>query len=155
MGENTTTLSVSIKELPSVRVAYIEYKVGAEQGDMHNEIGGCFRRVQAWVSERGGDPFSLLNVGALNMVEGRLSSYECCVEIPEQVQSSSDGVGIKQLPGGRYAVLSIIKDPSIIGPSIGRFHQEYVPQHNLAKDGTRPTYEIYYEKTMEYCVPIL
>jgi len=155
MGENTTALSVSVKELPSVHVAYIEYKVGDEQGDLHNEIGGCFRRVQAWVSEGGGDPFSLLNVGALNMVEGRLSSYECCVQVPEKVQSGSDGVDIQELPGGRYAVVSIAKDPSIIGPSIGRFHQEYVPQHNLAMDGTRPTYEIYYEKTMEYCVPIL
>jgi DNA gyrase inhibitor GyrI len=155
MSDDTTTLSISIKELPSVHVAYIEYKVGSEQGDMHNEIGECFRRVQAWVRERGGDPFSLLNVGALNRLGGQLSSYECCVQVSEQVQSGSDGVKIKELPGGRYAVASIAKDPSIIGPSIGRFHQEYVPQHNLAMDGTRPTYEIYYEKTMEYCVPIL
>jgi DNA gyrase inhibitor GyrI len=154
MSDDTTTLSISIKELPSVHVAYIEYKVGSEQGDMHNEIGECFRRVQAWVTKLGYSPYTL-TIGVNNMVHGQLSSYECCVQVPEKVQNGSDGVDIKELPGGRYAVVSIVKDPQIIGPTIGRFHQEYVPEHKLAMDGTRPTYEIYYEKTMEYCVPIL
>jgi len=155
MSDDTTTLSVSIKDLASVRVAYINYQVEGESGNSFNEIHECFQRVESWVRQHGSDPFSVLNVGALNMVEGRLLSYECCVEAPEQVQSGSDGVDVKELPGGRYAVLSIIKDPRIIGPTIGQFHQEYMPQHNLAIDGTRPTYEIYYEKTIEYCVPIL
>jgi hypothetical protein len=30
-----------------------------------------------------------------------------------------------------------------------------VPQNRIEIDGMRPSYEIYYEKTMEYCVPIL
>lgn len=38
--------------------------------------------------------------------------------------------------------------------SITRY-QEYVPQNRLQIDALRPTYEIYYESTLEYCVPIL
>jgi hypothetical protein len=40
-------------------------------------------------------------------------------------------------------------------PFIGRFHREYVPHSGLEIDGTRPTYDIYYASTMEYCVPIV
>lgn len=155
MSDNAASQSVAIKELPSVHVAYIEYRAGAEQGDMHNEIGECFRRVQAWVRERGYDPLTLLTIGAIKMVDGQPSSYECCVQIPEKAQSGSGDVDIKELPGGRYAVVSIEKDPRTIGDSIGRFHQEYIPQNNIGIDGKRPTYEVYYQSTMEYCVPIL
>lgn len=149
-----TELSVSIKQLPAVHVAYIAYKPDAEQGDMHAQIGDCFRRVQAWVRERGYDPLSGLTIGAIKMAGGQLSSYECCVQVSEQVQGGSGEVGVQDLVGGRYAVVTIEKDPRIIGDSIGRFYQEYAPQNKLEIDGMRPTYEVYYESTMEYCVPI-
>jgi DNA gyrase inhibitor GyrI len=155
MGSKTIdSLSVSIRELRPVHVAYLECKVNAEEGNMHSRIGECFERVQAWVAEHGCSPRTL-TVGVINAVDGHLSSYECCIQVPEQVQSGSEDIGIQELPGGRYAVVSIEKDPRIIGDSIARFHQEYVPQNQLEIDGMRPTYEIYYEKTMEYCVPIL
>lgn len=150
-----TVLSVSIRDLPVIRVAYIEYKPDAEQGDMHAQIGDCFRRVQAWVRERGHDPLSRLTVGAIKMAGGQLSSYECCVQVPEQVQDGSGEVSVQDLVGGRYAVVTIEKDPRIIGDSIGRFYQEYAPQNHIEIDGSRPTYEVYYESTMEYCVPIV
>jgi len=153
-GSMPGLLSVSIRDLPSVHVAYIEYKPSAEQGDMHAEIAECFRRVKAWLKERGHDPMTL-TIGAVNMADGRLSSYECCVQVPDQVQSGSGAVAVQDLPGGRYAIVSMEKDPRIIGESIGRFYQEVVPQNDLKIDGLRPTYEIYYERTMEYCVPIL
>jgi len=155
MSDNAATLlSVSIRELPTVHVAYIEYKPDAEQGDMHAQIGDCFRRVQAWVRERGYDPLSRLTIGAIKMTGGQLSSYECCVQVPEQVQGGSGDVEIQELVGGRYAVVTIEKDPRIIGDSIGRFYEEYMPQNNVEIDGMRPTYEVYYESTIEYCVPI-
>jgi DNA gyrase inhibitor GyrI len=149
------SLSVSIRELPSVHAACISYTASDEQHDLHNEIGDCFRHVQAWVREHGYDPFATLTIGVPALVGGRLSSYECCIEVPEDVQGGSSGVGVKELPGGRYAVVSIEKDPAIIGDAIGRFYQEYVPQNALKIDGRRPTYEIYYASMMEYCVPLL
>jgi DNA gyrase inhibitor GyrI len=149
-----TSLAVSIRELPSVHVAYIDCKVDFAQGDFSNEIHKCFQRVQTWVRELGYDPYKLLTIGAIQVVNSRLAVYECCVQIPEEVQSGSDDVGIRELLGGRYAVVSIKKEPAIIGDSISRFYQEYAPQNNIEIDGTRPTYEIYYENTVEYCVPI-
>ena len=149
-----TMLAVSIRDLPTVHVAYIDYQASSEQGDFHNGIRACFQRVQSWVRSLGHDPYSLLNVGVPNVDDGRLLSYGCCVQIPEDVLNGSDGVEIKELPGGRYAVVNIVKDPQTIGESIGRFYQEYVPENSIRVDGTRPVYEIYWEDTMEYCVPI-
>lgn len=38
MSDNVAaSLSVSIGELPPVHVAYIDYKVNVEQGDLHDE----------------------------------------------------------------------------------------------------------------------
>jgi len=37
---------------------------------------------------------------------------------------------------------------------IGQFFAEYVPQYQLILDATRPSYEVYYAQTMDYCVPI-
>jgi len=154
MNDTLPPLSVSIKELPSMHVAYITYPLKGDPGEF-DKIHECFQRVQAWVKERGYDPFSQLNVGALRSVDGRPSSYDCCIRVPDLVQSGSGEVSLQELPGGRYAVVSIRKDPAIIGDSIRRFYQEYVPQNKIEIDGQCPTYEIYFESTMEYCVPIL
>ena len=148
-------LSVSIRQLPAVRVACIEYRPGPEPASMHDEIGDCFRRVQAWLRERGHDPLARPAIGAITMVDGRLASYGCCIQLPDQVHSGSPGVEIQDLPGGWCAVMSLRKDPAVIGESIGRLYQEYLPHNRIDLDGSRPTYEIYYETTMDYCVPIL
>ena len=154
-NDPNASLSVSVKDLLSVHVACIQYKAGADQSNMHDQTGECFRRVQAWLRERGYDPMTQLTIGAINMVDGQPASYDCCVQVPEGVQSGSEGVDVKDLAGGRYAVLSMRKDPAVIGSTIGRFYQEVVPHNHLNIDGARSTYEIYYESTMEYCVPIL
>lgn len=156
MSDSTAArLVVSIGELPPVHVAYIGCDLAAAGGDVAGEIRQHFQRVQAWVREQGHDPHSLWSIGALRTVAGRPSSYECCVQVPEEVQRGSAGVGIQELPGGRYAVVSIARDPAIIGRTIGHFHQEYIPQHDIQIDGSRPTLEIYYGRTMDYCVPIV
>ena len=96
-------LSVSIRHLPAVHAAYIDYQVDLEGGYFHSRIRKCFQRVQDWVRELGLDPYTLLNVGVPNVVDGQLLSYGCCVQVPEDVQSGSDDVNIKELPGGRCA----------------------------------------------------
>jgi len=154
-NDSSASLSVSIRDLPPVHVACIEYQATADPSSMHDEIGECFRRVQAWLRKRGHDPLTGLTIGVINVADGRLASYDCCVQVPELLQSGSEGMEVKDLVGGRYAVLSMPKAPAVIGSSIGRFYQEYVPQNQIAIDGARPTYEIYCESTMEYCVPVL
>jgi DNA gyrase inhibitor GyrI len=155
MDDNHGSLAVSIKELGTIHVAYIDNIPKPEPGNMHLEISECFQRLQGWVDNLGLDHQSLLHVGVPILRNAQLLKYECCVEVPDPIQTGADAIGIKDLPGGLFAILAIEKEPEIIGKSLELFYKEYIPQKMLHLDEVRPTYEIYYEKTMEYCVPIL
>jgi DNA gyrase inhibitor GyrI len=147
-------LSVSIRDLSPVHVAYIDCQVNVAEGGYSSEIGKRFQEVRTWVAGLGYDVNALLTIGVLKEADGQPSGYECCVQVPQAVTGGSGGIGIKELVGGRYAVVTVEKDPAIIGEAIRRFYQEYVPRNHVAIDGTRPTYEVYYESTLEYCVPL-
>ena len=153
-ADSATALSVAIKDLQPVHVARVDYLPGVEAGDMHELIHACFERIQAWMRSLGLDPMSFLHIGVPVLQDGQLMLYECCVQVPANLHTAPQEIRIKDLPGGRYAVLSMSKDPAIIGASIGRFYQEYIPDEGLGIDARRPTYEIYYDTTMEYCVAI-
>ena len=138
-----------------MHVAYLACVPGAEQADLFPGVQATFRRVQEWVQGIGLELSTLLHIGTPVLQAGRLVRYECCVEVPAPVQDGLGEAGIQDLPGGRYAVLSMEKDPAVIGPSIGRLYGEYLSQAGLQVDARRPTYEIYFESTMEYCVPAM
>lgn len=121
---------------------------------MGKAIRGLFERVQEWLQEIGDDPYTRLTVGSIWAVEERLLRYDCCIEVPDEVESAPEGIAIKTLPGGRYAVVTIEKDPQVIPAIVRRFHEEYAPQNNIQIDPRRPTYEMYYKDAMEYCVPV-
>ena len=122
---------------------------------MGKEIRGLFERVQAWLQEIGYDPYTRLTVGTIASAEDQLLRYECCIEVPDEVLSAPEGIRLKKLAGGKYAVVTIAKDAQVIPESVRRFHEEYVPQNSTQIDLTRLTYEIYYQDVMEYCVPVL
>jgi len=147
-------VSVSIQELLGVEVAYTSCRVEQAAGNFSDQIRDGFQAVKDWLIQQGYDISGLKVIGVPQVTEGQLKSYECCVELPEPVQVSTEIIQTKQLPGGQYAVLTLEKDSTSIGDSIGRFFAEYVPEHQLAIDNNRPTYEIYYEHVMDFCVPI-
>ena len=154
LTDSPTPIAVTIKDLSPLHVAYIAYTPGPGEPDFY-AIQGCFRRVQAWLRREGLDPFYGLTVGVAYAQGGQMARYDCCVQVPESVQVATDEIAVQNLPGGSYAVLSMDKDPAIIGASIGRFYGEYVPQQGVVLDNARPTYEVYWEKKMEYCAPTL
>lgn len=122
---------------------------------MGRAIRGLFERVQQWLQEIGYDPYTRWTVGSIWAVEERLLRYDCCIEVPDEVESPPEGIAIKKLPGGKYAVVTIEKDAQVIPETVRRFHEEYALQNNLQVDATRPSYEVYFEGVMEYCAPLL
>lgn len=147
-------LSVSIRDLLEVEVAYTRCRVEQAAGNFSDQIRDGFQTVKDWLMQQGYDISWLRVIGVPQVIDGQLKSYDCCVELPEPVQVSTETIQTKQLVGGQYAVLTLEKDSASIGDSIGRFFAEYVPEHQLAIDNDRPSYEIYYEHVMEFCVPI-
>ncbi len=139
--------------LPDVHVAYIRYTVVSGQSNFAS-INACFGRVRDWLRRRGLQPSAFLTIGA-SRFEGTPPVYDCCVQVPQDIEHGDGEVQIQDLPGGRYAVLSIRKEPAIIGETLRRFYHEYVPQNKLKIDAGRLTYEIYDESAMRYCVPLM
>ena len=138
-----------------MHVVYEACQPSGPQGEFSHDIQVVFRHVQDLVRELGCDPLAWPSVGAIYTDAGQLVRYECCIQVPAGTPlPDREGVAVQDLPGGRFAVLVMDKDPTIIGPSIGRFYGEYVPAHQLAIDDTRPTYELYHARIMEYCVPV-
>jgi DNA gyrase inhibitor GyrI len=147
-------LSVSIRDLLPVEVAYTRCRVEQAAGNFSDQIRDGFQAVKDWVVQQGYDISGLKVIGVPQVIDGQLKSYECCVELPEPVQVNTETILTKQLIGGKYAVLTLEKDSAMIGETIGRFFAEYVPQQQLTIDDHRPSYEIYYEHLMDFCVPI-
>jgi DNA gyrase inhibitor GyrI len=121
----------------------------AEVTNPDKTIRPAFRELRAHVSGFGLDPDTLLPIGIPQVVDGQLVSYDCCIEFPLQ-----DAADTRMLPGGRFAVLTVEKIPARIGPAIRSFWGDYLPEHGLLVDEERPTYEIYFTDTLDYCVPV-
>ena len=149
------SLSVSIRDLPAQEVAYAQCHMEQAAGNFSEQIKDGFQAVKDWATQQGYDLADLKVIGIPQVIDGQLKSYDCCVELPMPVPVNTETIQTKRLAGGQYAVLTLEKDSASIGDSIGRFFAEYVPQNQLSIDVTRPSYEIYYEHIMDFCVPIL
>jgi AraC family transcriptional regulator len=147
-------LNVSIRDLPPIRVALLEYNAEGLAGEYRESIGMLFLEVEGWLMSRGHDTARLRRIGVPFGEGPALRRYWCCIEAPPGLEAGEGAVQVRELAAGRYAVLSLVKDSKTIGPSIERFYAEYVPAEGLVLDQTRPPLEIYYPETMDFCVPV-
>jgi DNA gyrase inhibitor GyrI len=148
-------LHVTIQDLTPVFIAYVSCQLQQATGSYNEQIRDGFQHIKDWARQCGYDPSALKVIGIPRTNGAQLVGYECALELPESISQDTEDIQTKQLPGGRYAILSLEKDSNTIGETIGRFFAEYVPQHQLIVDSQRPSYEVYYEHTMDFCVPIL
>lgn len=145
---------VTIQDLMPIPIAYMSCQLQQVTGSYSEQIRDGFQRIKDWARQHGYDLSQLRVIGIPRTNDAQLVGYECALELPEVISQHREDVETKQLPGGRYAILSLEKDSSTIGETIGRFFAEYVPQHQLVIDTQRPSYEVYYERTMDFCVPL-
>ena len=146
-------LQVTIRDLPPTTIIYTSVLLQQMKGSYNDQIRDGFEKIKDWARRQGYDPSALKVIGIPHVNGTQLIGYECALEL-EIVSLNTEDVHTKQLPGGRYAILSLEKDSATIGETIGRFFAEYVPQHQLIVDPQRPNYEVYYEHVMDFCVPI-
>lgn len=148
------SLNVAVRELPAVRVAFLEYHARGTAAEYGPDIGMMYREVEGWLNHLGYKTGSLRRLGVPFNEGSRLRSYWCCIEAPEGLAEGKGKMQVRELAAGRYAVLSLHKDSETVGPAISRFYDEYAPAHGLVPDETRPLYEVYHPESMEYCIPV-
>lgn len=148
-------LSVDVRELPPVRVALLEYRAEGLAGSYQQSVGMLFREVEGWLALHGyHNTESLRRFGVSFTEDGTLVRYWCCIEAPEGLAAGDGAVQVRDLDGGRYAVLSLAKDATATDDAIDRFYADYAPAHGLLPDETRPSIEVYHRATIDYCVPV-
>ena len=145
-------LSVEYVDLEPFRVAYLTYRPEGNPLDMFGQVKAVFEKVTDWAVGHGLDLEKQRLMGIPVVEDGILVSYDCCMEVPGD--AVEEGVLFKMIPGGRYCVLVMSKDSEVISKSIARFYDEYLPQHKLIVDESRPVLELYTRDLMEYCVPV-
>lgn len=150
----TDQLNVIIRDDDPVRVALIEYREKGLVSTYQGAIGVKFQEVDGWLRLHGIKTDGLRRIGVPFTDGEHLLSYWCCIEAPEGVMGDGP-VSVRELAGGRYAVLTIPKNTSVIDESISRFYSEYVTAHNITVDNSRPSLEVYHHDTMEYCIPVM
>ena len=148
-------LHVGITNLSSIQVAHKLCAFPASPNMPFKKINETFQSLREWVVNFGLDPDTLLHIGIPSLDGKVLVTYSCCIEFPLPINETSNGVDVKSLSGGTYAILRIEKKPNEISKAIRRFHQDYIPENQIVVDENRQIYEIYYADTMEYCVPIV
>ena len=147
-------LNVDVRELPPVRVALLEYNAEGLAGTYHESVGMLYREVEGWLALQGYDTESLRRFGVAFKEGDTLQRYWCCIEAPEGLTDGDGLVQVRELDGGRYAVLSVTKGATALDDAIDRFYADYAPTHGLLPDATRPSIEIYHRATIEYCLPV-
>ncbi len=152
-------LHVGICKLEPVQVVYKTCFFGGRQENydrrVDKRIREAFQVVREWVVRFGLDPKDLLHIGIPTLEDKVLITYDCCIEFPLPMMEKSDDLALRTLPGGSYTLLRVEKTPAKIRSALQSFYGDYIPENHLVLDEARPTYEIYYKDTLEYCVPIL
>lgn len=152
---NKILLHVGIINLPSIQVAHKLCIFPASPNKPFKKINEAFLSLREWVVNFGLDPDALLHIGIPSLDGKVLVTYSCCLEFPLPIDEGGNGVDVKSLQGGLYAILRVEKKPSKISKAIRQFHGDYIPENQIIIDETRQIYEIYYADTMEYCVPVI
>jgi DNA gyrase inhibitor GyrI len=130
-------LHVTIRDLPPTTIVYTSVLLQQMKGSYNDQIRDGFENIKDWARQQGYDPSALKVIGIPNINAAQLIGYECALEL-EIAPLNTEDIHTKQLPGGRYAILSPEKDSATIGETIRRFFAEYVPQHQLTVDPQRP-----------------
>ncbi len=145
-------LNVETRETQPIKVAYITYTPDGNETNQHEAIRKKFNVLSQKITELEYDTSKLRVIGIPVTSEEGLVRYECCIEVPEY--RDAEEIKFKEIPGGMYCVLVMDKKPELIGPSIGRFFSEYIPEMGLRIDANRPVLEMYTENSMEFFVPV-
>jgi len=147
-------LHVGVCKLEPIPVIYKTCIIRHSRENYDKKIRQAFQVLREWTVRFGLDPKQSLHIGIPTVEDKQLIMYECCLEFLLPMMEDNDEIRLKTLPGGSYAVLRVEKVPTKIGKAIQSFHADYIPNNDLLIDHERPIYEIYYEDTMEYCVPV-
>ncbi|MFH1075019.1 MAG: AraC family transcriptional regulator [Candidatus Firestonebacteria bacterium] len=157
-GGNMRNVTVEIKELADLRVAYVR-----ETGPYDESAGRAFPKLCKWAWPRKflNKKHSLIGVSYDDpgVADAKKCRYDACVTVPENVEADAV-VNIRKIPGGLHAVFHCKLGKKDFKKAYGYAYGKWLPENNFLP-ADRPAYEVYLKDgrkdgIFEYdlCVPI-
>lgn len=135
----TIAMQVTVKELPTVRVAYMRH-VGPYGASL---IPDLWKRLHRWMAPRGLEGEQAVTLGVAyddpQVVAPERCRYDACVVVPETFRD--DSIDFKHIAGGRYAITPFVGTVDEIGTNWDRFYREWLPTSGF-QPADRPCFEI-------------
>jgi AraC family transcriptional regulator len=137
---NTNSVTVEVKDLPEMQVAYIRH-IGS-----YHEISQAFEKLMSWAGPRG--LMNLPGTRALAVYRDdpkvtqtdKLRS-EACITVPETTQAEGE-VGLMTLSSGRFALARFELGHDDYAEAWNWFMGKWMPESGFQPDDA-PCYEIY------------
>jgi AraC family transcriptional regulator len=136
------TMNVTVKTLPSYRVAYIR-SVGPYGPS--GSVGEAWQRLMRWASARDLWTADRICLGIAHdnphVTEPAKCRHDAAIVIPEGFKTGGD-VNVTDVAGGKYAASAFVGDARAIGTAWDRLFGEWLPQSGYQPDH-RPCFELY------------
>jgi AraC family transcriptional regulator len=137
--QGTTAMHVTVKELPTYRVAYLRH-VGPYGA---HGIPGLWVRLHQWMAPRGLERDDAITLGVGHddprIVAPERCRYDACVVVPENFRD--DSIDFKSIDGGRHATTPFVGTAEQINAAWDRFYREWLPASGFAP-ADRPCFEL-------------
>ena len=157
-----TPMKVEIKTLPDFHVAYMR-NVGPYGP---TEIPPLWQKLMAWAQAQGLTSRETLTLGIAyddpEVTPPHKCRYDACIVVPLDVAADGN-VGLKDVPGGRYAVYEYVGTSNEIMQAWSRMFSTWLPSSGYQPD-SRPCFELYRADSMldqppgafrcDICVPV-
>lgn len=107
-------MNVEVKILPTYHVAYVRHLEGYDKGVYNLNISSAFDKTAMWVEARQLFDKNTLCIGAFydyqEITPSEKRRYDAALTIPTHVTEGSEGISIKDISGGQYAICRIELD---------------------------------------------
>ena len=135
----TTAMQVTVKDLPTVRVAYMR-NVGPYGA---HGIPGLWIRLHRWMAPRGLEGNDAVPLGVAyddqRVVAPEKCRYDACVVVPEDFRDDGS-IDFTRIEGGRHATTLFVGTPEEIGAAWDHFYREWLPTSGFLP-ADRPCFE--------------
>ncbi len=172
--EESLSMNVEIKSLPTYHLAYYRHLKGYQKGVYNQDITESFRKVENWVASRNLFSSTTLGIGITydnpDITSNDKCRYDAAFTIPNDITEASGEIGVQDIQGGLYAIcrIEVSKDNpfevaiSSLGEVVDYLYGNWLPDSGFQL-ADKPSLEIYYrgdEKqeeqfVIDYCLPII
>ncbi|MFC6647716.1 AraC family transcriptional regulator [Paenibacillus rhizoplanae] len=153
LSRKLAELPIEIRNLAPMTAIYARYRGTINEGKINSDITGLFERVASWLDAREALKKGSMTVGLILddpfiTPDGR-HRYDACITTEQRMTPSGD-LGIRTIPGGKYAIVRMTDRPDMVKDLLHLVSIEWLPLSPYIWDVSRPALEIYFPNSLHH-----